>query len=31
MLFVDSMLEFNQYRKSDKKPYINYTDIDSLI
>ena len=27
----DEILKFNQYRKSDKMPYIIYTDIDSLI
>ena len=25
------ILEFNQYRKSDKRPSIIYTDIESLI
>ena len=25
------MLEFNQYRKSDKKPCIIYADLESLI
>ena len=27
----DNTLEFNQYMKSDKMPYIIYTDIESLI
>ena len=27
----DNILEFNQYMKSDKIPYIIYTDIESLI
>ena len=27
----DNILEFNQYMKSDKMPYIIYADIDSLI
>ena len=27
----DSILEFNQYMKSDKMPYIIYDDIESLI
>ena len=27
----DEILKFNQYMKSDKMPYIIYTDIDSLI
>ena len=27
----DNMLEFNQYVKSDKMPYIIYADIESLI
>ena len=27
----DNILEFNQYMKSDKMPYINYADIESLI
>ena len=27
----DKILEFNQYMKSDKMPYINYADIESLI
>ena len=27
----DKKLEFNQYMKSDKMPYIIYTDIESLI
>ena len=27
----DKILEFNQYMKSDKKPYIIYADIESLI
>ena len=27
----DNMLEFNQYMKPDKMPYINYADIESLI
>ena len=27
----DNILEFNQYMKSDKMPYIIYDDIDSLI
>ena len=28
---VDNILEFNEYRKSDKMPYIIYADIESLI
>ena len=27
----DNILEFNQYMKSDKMPYIIYADIESLI
>ena len=27
----DNILEFNQYMKSDKMPYIIYVDIESLI
>ena len=27
----DSILEFNQYMKSDKMPYIIYADTESLI
>ena len=27
----DNILEFNQYMKSDKMPYIIYSDIESLI
>ena len=27
----DNILEFNQYMKPDKMPYINYADIESLI
>ena len=27
----DNILEFNQYRKSDKMPYIFYAHIESLI
>ena len=27
----DKKLEFNQYMKSDKMPYVIYTDIESLI
>ena len=27
----DNMLEFNQYMKADKMPYIIYADIESLI
>ena len=27
----DKILEFKQYMKSDKMPYIIYTDIESLI
>ena len=27
----NSLLEFNQYMKSDKMPYIIYVDIESLI
>ena len=27
----DNTLEFNQYMKSDKMPYIIYVDIESLI
>ena len=27
----DEILKFNQYMKSDKMPYIIYTDIGSLI
>ena len=27
----DNILEFNQYMKSDKIPYIIYADIESLI
>ena len=27
----DNILEFNQNMKSDKMPYIIYTDIESLI
>ena len=27
----DIILEFNQYMKSDKMPYIIYADIESLI
>ena len=27
----DKILEFNQYMKSDKMPYIIYADIESLI
>ena len=27
----DNILEFKQYMKSDKIPYINYADIESLI
>ena len=27
----DKILEFNQYMKSDKMPYIIYDDIESLI
>ena len=27
----DKILEVNQYRKSDKMPYIIYADIESLI
>ena len=27
----DKVLEFNQYMKSDKMPYIIYADIESLI
>ena len=27
----DSILEFNQYMKSDKTPYITYADIQSLM
>ena len=27
----DNILEFNQYRKSDKMPYIVYAHIESLI
>ena len=27
----DNILEFNQYMKSDKMPYITYADIESLI
>ena len=27
----DNVLEFNQYMKSDKMPYIIYADIESLI
>ena len=27
----DNILEFNQYVKSDKMPYIVYADIESLI
>ena len=27
----DDILEFNQYMKSDKMPYIIYADIESLI
>ena len=25
------MLEFNQYRKSDKVPFVNYADLESII
>ena len=28
---IDKLLEFNQYMKSDKLPYIIYADIESLI
>ena len=28
---IDSILEFNQYMKSDKMPYIIYADDESLI
>ena len=27
----DNILEFNQYMKSDKMPYIIYADIESLL
>ena len=27
----DNVLEYNQYTKSDKMPYIIYADIESLI
>ena len=27
----DNVLEFNQYMKSDKMPYIIYADIESLV
>ena len=27
----DNILEFNQYIKSDKMPYIIYADIESLV
>ena len=27
----NSLLEFNQYMKSDKMPYIIYVDMESLI
>ena len=27
----DNILEFNQYVKSDKTPYIIYVDVESLI
>ena len=27
----NNMLQFNQYMKSDKMPYIIYTDLESLI
>ena len=27
----DNILEFNKYMKSDKMPYINYADFESLI
>ena len=27
----DNVLEFNQYMKSDKMPYISYADNESLI
>ena len=27
----NNILEFNQYMKSEKTPYIIYTDIESLI
>ena len=32
MLFEDTkILEFNQYLKSDKMPYVLYTNLESLI
>ena len=28
---IDNIIEFNQFMKSDKVPYIIYVDIESLI
>ena len=28
---IDNIIEFNQFMKSDKVPYIIYADIESLI
>ena len=28
---IDNVIEFNQFMKSDKVPYIIYADIESLI